>query len=51
MTGKVREFCYRKPVGTLCGLWSMKFLGCWPISMEQSAIEAEGYIIEYWTAH
>jgi len=34
-----------------CGLWSLKLPGCRPISVEQFAIGAKGYITDCWTVH
>jgi len=29
----------------------MKFLGCWPISVEQFAVGAQDYVTDHWTFH
>ena len=34
-----------------CGPRSLKFVGCWPIRVEQFAVGAQDHVIDYWTFH
>jgi len=33
------------------GPWSTKFLGFWPVSVEQFAIGTQEHVTVYWTVH